>query len=58
MGESECGMYALYFIITMLTGETEKLKFVNAEDKIKFFKNKRIPDQYVNKYRKIYFNSG
>jgi len=58
MGESECGMYALYFIITMLTGETEKLKFINADDKIKFFKNKRIPDQYVNKYRKIYFNSG
>lgn len=55
-GANECGMYALYFIITMLTGETENTKFVNYSDKIDFFKNKRIPDKYVHKYRKIYFN--
>lgn len=56
MGANECGMYALYFIITMLTGETEGRRFKNYVDKIDFFKDKRIPDRYVNKYRKIYFN--
>lgn len=56
MGENECGMYCLYFIITMLTGRTEDTVFTNYVDKIAFFKNKRIPDRYVNKFRKIYFN--
>lgn len=56
MGENECGMYCLYFIITMLTGKTENKVFTNYVDKIDFFKNKRIPDRYVNKFRKIYFN--
>jgi len=55
-GENECGMYALYFIITMLTGKTEKAELNTFMDKIEFFKNKRIPDSYVNKFRKIYFN--
>jgi hypothetical protein len=56
MGENECGMYALYFIITMLTGKAEHKTFKNFSDKIRFFKNKRIPDRYMNKHRKLYFN--
>lgn len=56
MGNTECGMYSLYFIITMLTGETEGKKFNNYMEKIKFFKNKRIPDKYMKRYRNIYFN--
>jgi len=56
MGSTECGMYALYFIITMLTNETEEKIFKNYTEKIRFFKDKQIPDKYVNKYRKIYFN--
>jgi len=56
MGSTECGMYALYFIITMLTSETEGKVFKNYIEKIRFFKDKQIPDKYVNKYRKIYFN--
>jgi len=44
------------FIITMLTGKTEKRAFKNHLDKINFFKDKRIPDRYVNKLRKEYFN--
>jgi len=56
MGSTECGMYALYFIITMLTNETEGKIFKNYTEKIRFFKDKQIPDKYVNKYRKIYFN--
>lgn len=74
MGNTECGMYSLYFIITMLTGEVECTpsknsndtrtersisnphRFKDSKDKIRFFKEKRIPDKYVSKYRKIYFN--
>lgn len=56
MGENECGMYALYFIITMLTGKSDGKTFKNYVDKVKFFKDKRIPDRYVNKLRKLYFN--
>jgi len=56
LGNTECGMYSLYFIITMLTGETEGRTFQIAREKIEFFKKKRVPDKYVSKYRKIYFN--
>ena len=56
-GNNECGMYSLYFIVTMLTNKTEKKTFTNYADKIKFFKNKRIPDKFMNQYRKKYFNS-
>ena len=55
-GNTECGMYTLYFLITMLTDETEGKKFHNYYEKIKFFKNKRIPDKYMQRYRKVYFN--
>jgi hypothetical protein len=56
LGNTECGMYSLYFIITMLTGETEGRTFRTSGEKIQFFKKKRVPDKYVSKYRKIYFN--
>jgi hypothetical protein len=56
MGTTECGMFSLFFIITMLSNKAEKRVFKNYVDKIKFFKDKRIPDSYVFKYRKIYFN--
>jgi hypothetical protein len=56
MGTTECGMFSLYFIITMLSGRTENKVFTNYVDKIRFFKDKRIPDRYVFKFRKIYFN--
>jgi len=57
MGNSECGMYSLYFIITMLTNKTEKRNFTNFIDKINYFKNKRIPDKCMDNFRKIYFNT-
>ena len=44
--DTECGMYCLYFIITLLTGEKK------WED----FLRKRISDEEVMKYRNIYFN--
>lgn len=59
MGNTECGMYSLFFIITMLTNKTElnKNKNMTFKDKIKLFKKTRIPDKYVEKYRKKYFNT-
>ena len=50
-GNTECGMYSLFFIVTMLTGEKEIGK------KLEFFQSGKIEDKYVEKYRKIYFNS-
>lgn len=55
-GSTECGMYSLFFIITMLTGKTDFNKKMTMRDKIKLFTKKSIPDKYVAKYRKIYFN--
>lgn len=45
-GDTECGMYTLYFIIKMLDGTHD----------CEYFKTKRIPDKFVEKYRNIYFN--
>ncbi len=54
-GDSECGMYSLFFIITMLS---EKIngKPVTLEKRLNMFRNKKIPDKYITQYRKIYFN--
>lgn len=59
MGNTECGMYSLYFIITLLTSKTgygEPL--VGYNEKKQYFNSKRIPDDYVFKMRNMYFNSG
>jgi hypothetical protein len=56
MGTTECGMYSLYFIITMLTGKTEKKVFKNYFEKIRYFKDKRIPDKNMIRYRNLFFN--
>ena len=50
MCDSECGMYSLFFIIKMLD---EKM---NLKKKIDLFQKKRIPDKYVERLRKRYFN--
>jgi hypothetical protein len=54
---TECGMYSLFFIITMLTGETvfTKGKLSNKARRDLFLK-RRIPDKTVFGHRKIYFN--
>jgi hypothetical protein len=56
MGNTECGMYSLYFIITMLSGELENKRRLNKTQKINYFMKKRIPDEDVSNYRDIYFN--
>jgi hypothetical protein len=45
--DSECGMYCLYFIVSLIR------KLHNME----FFKKKRIPDKEVEKLRNVYFNN-
>jgi hypothetical protein len=46
-GNTECGIYSLYFIVQML------------QDKLttQYLKTHRIKDEYVNKFRKVYFNA-
>lgn len=53
---TECGMYSLFFLITMITNRAGKKKFTNYNKKIEFFKKNVIPDNYVFKYRNKYFN--
>jgi len=58
MGNNECGMYSLFFIVTMLTNKIDEPNkiFNNFKDKIDFFKKERITDRYMNNYRNIFFN--
>jgi Ulp1 family protease len=49
-GNTECGMYSLYFLITMLD-ESMKMK-----RKIDLFSNKRLNDKFIQSFRKKYFN--
>ena len=54
-GGTECGMYSLFFIITMLTGEKEGEK-LDIQQRIKLFSKDKLPDKFAEKYRDIYFN--
>ena len=56
-GTTECGMYSLFFIVTMLTGETDFKRNMTAHEKIELFKTFRVDDKYVHKLRKVYFNT-
>jgi hypothetical protein len=55
-GNTECGMYSLFFIITMLTGVVEEDTKLSLAKKIKLFKGGKIPDDYIEQYRNVYFN--
>jgi hypothetical protein len=54
---TECGMYSLFFIVTMLTNKYEDRSFKNIKQKLEFFKRHRIPDKYVENLRSEYFHS-
>ena len=56
-GNTECGMYSLFFIITMLTGDSGLEKNMTLDEKIMLFKDAKIPDKYVEYYRNEYYNS-
>jgi len=56
-GNTECGVYSLFFIITMLTGKSHLMKGkMTMQQKIRLFKKRTIPDKYIEKYRNVYFN--
>jgi len=56
-GNTECGMYSLFFIITMLTGKTPEIKeTMSMKRRIDLFLKTRIPDKVVFDYRALYFN--
>lgn len=58
-GNNECGMYSLFFLITLLT---ERCVLVNhgrkmsLKDKLRLFKRRTIPDAFVHRFRAKYFN--
>ena len=52
MKNTECGMYSLYFIITMLTSKKSNIK-----SNINIFKKGKITDEFVQKCRGKYFNT-
>lgn len=52
---TECGMYSLYFMITQIT-ESISGKSASKNRIFNHLLNRRIDDNYVFKYRNIYFN--
>lgn len=56
-GNTECGVYSLFFVITMLTGRSRMVKGkLSAKRKIHLFRHRTISDKYIEKYRNVYFN--
>ena len=57
-GNSECGMYSLFFIITLLTGKCGGLdKPIEFSSAINMFESGKIKDNHVFDFRNRYFNS-
>ena len=56
-GSTECGMYALYFMVTMITSKTITGTKMSKCSKLNHFKYKRIADDFVFKLRDKYFNN-
>jgi hypothetical protein len=57
-GNTECGMYSLFFLITMLTGKipSKPDKILTLDKRIDLFLKEKIPDNVVFDYRDLYFN--
>jgi len=55
-GNTECGMYSLFFNITMLTGDSGFEQNMPMQKRIMLFKTANIPDKYVENYRSTYYN--
>ena len=53
---TECGMYSLFFNITMLTGDSGFEKNMDLDEKMELFTKVDIPDKYVELYRNKYYN--
>ena len=61
-GNTECGMYSLFFLITMLTGklpegdDADGGKSLTMKERIDMFMKGNISDETVFDYRDLYFN--
>lgn len=57
-GNTECGMYSLFFMITMLTGKipSQPEYVMSMDERVELFLKKKIPDKMVFDYRDLYFN--
>jgi len=57
-GDTECGMYSIFFVITMLTGKTpfHKERVMSIQERLDLFLKTRIPDKVIFDYRDLYFN--
>ena len=54
---TECGVYSLFFLITMLTGKNPYMKGVMPmTGRIRLFMKKKIPDKMMIECRKIFYN--
>ena len=56
-GNTECGMYALYFIVTMITSTLSNGTKITKDEKLNHFRDNRIPDNFVFALRDKYFNN-
>jgi hypothetical protein len=57
-GNTECGMYSLFFIVTMLTGKhTPTSKKMPLGKILELFLHGNIPDKTMEDYRDEYFNA-
>jgi hypothetical protein len=54
---TECGMYSIFFIVTMLTGDIGRSKLLTKQQKIDLFVKNRIKDSYMIRNRGTIFNS-
>ena len=58
--DTECGMYSIFFFITMLTGnlidEHGTERPISLKSRIKLFLKKKIPDRWMIHHRNLYFN--
>lgn len=60
-GNTECGMYSIFFIVTMLTeklggGVDDEDAEISLEDRSDLFLHGNIPDEYIQHYRDLYYN--
>jgi hypothetical protein len=64
-GNTECGVYSLFFIITMLTAKIPYVERIRkrggkltVDKRLGLFTNGKITDHMMEKYRKVYYNGG
>lgn len=56
-GNTECGVYSLFFVITMLTRKLDMSDELSNAELLDLFNgtHRIIPDSYIEQYRKVFF---